>query len=115
MLIKIKDIQGDDGLWGAGLLDRNAYKQPETSGSAFFVYAMAYAINEGIIDKNLFRQTVDKAWIALCSHINPDGCFAGTQPVGDSPIKYDENHSRPYGVGAFLLAASEMYKLQDNK
>lgn len=113
MLAKIKEIQGKDGLWGAGILDRNAHKQAETSGSAFFVYGMAYAINNGIVERSAFEPTAEKAWIALGKYITPDGCFTGIQPIGDSPVKYDENYSMPYGVGAFLLAASEMYKLQE--
>lgn len=112
MCIKIKDIQGEDGLWGAGILDRDAHKQAETSGSAFFVYGMAYAINKGIVESDSFGPVVEKAWKALCTYVQPDGRFTGIQPIGDSPVKYDENYTMPYGVGAFLQAAGEMYKLQ---
>jgi unsaturated rhamnogalacturonyl hydrolase len=113
MCVKLKDIQGQDGLWHSGLLDSVAHKQDETSGSAFFVYGMAYALNEGIVDKEAFNPAVVKAWTALCSYVKPDGCFTGIQPIGDSPVVFDENYSMPYGVGAFLQAASEMYKLQE--
>ena len=112
MLAKVKEIQGNDGLWGAGMLDRDTHKQAETSGSAFFVYGMAYALNEGILEKTDFNPVVQKAWEGLCAHVKSDGRFTGIQPIGDSPVKYDENYTMPYGVGAFLLAASEMYKLQ---
>lgn len=95
------------------MLDRNVLKQAETSGSAFFVYGMAYAMNEGIVEKADFNPAVQKAWEALCTHVKSDGRFTGIQPVGSSPVKYDENYTMPYGVGAFLLAASEMYKLQE--
>jgi len=111
MCTKIKEIQGEDGLWGAGILDRDAHKQAETSGSAFFVYGIAYAINEGIVDTKEFSPVVEKAWKALCTFVQPDGRFTGNQPIGDSPVKYDENYTMPYGVGAFLLAASEIYTL----
>jgi len=113
MCTKIKEIQGEDGLWGAGILDREAHQQAETSGSAFFVYGMAYAINEGIVETKEFSPAVEKAWKALCTFVQPDGRFGGTQPIGDSPVKYDENYTMPYGVGAFLLAASEIYRLSD--
>jgi unsaturated rhamnogalacturonyl hydrolase len=111
MCTKLKDIQGQDGLWHSGLLDPVSHKQVETSGSAFFVYGMAYAVNEGIVGKEAFGNSVTKAWNALCTYVKPDGRFTGIQPVGDSPIVYDDNFSMPYGVGAFLLAASEMYRL----
>jgi rhamnogalacturonyl hydrolase YesR len=111
MCIKLKEIQGADSLWHAGLLDPVTHNQVETSGSAFFVYGMAYAINQGIVETEAFSPVVKKAWEALCTYVKPDGCFTGTQPIGDSPVKYDENYTMPYGVGAFLLAASEMYQL----
>jgi unsaturated rhamnogalacturonyl hydrolase len=111
MLTRIIEIQGLDGLWGAGLLDREAHNQAETSGSAFFVYGMAYAINNGIVERSAFEPAVIKAWTALCKFVKTDGRFTGTQPIGDSPVKYNEDYTMPYGVGAFLLAASEVYKL----
>jgi rhamnogalacturonyl hydrolase YesR len=114
MCNKIREVQGEDGLWGAGMLDRNAHKQAETSGSAFFLYGMAYAINHGIVDKDVFIPVVEKTWNALCNYVKPDGRFTGIQPIGDSPAKYNEDYSMPYGVGAFLLAASEMYELLEN-
>jgi rhamnogalacturonyl hydrolase YesR len=111
MCTKIKDIQDQNGLWHPGLLDPVAHKQVETSGSAFFVYAIAYAVNNGIVDRTVFTPVLEKSWTALCSYVKPDGRFTGIQPIGDSPVKYEENYTMPYGVGAFLLAASEMYKL----
>jgi unsaturated rhamnogalacturonyl hydrolase len=33
------------------------------------------------------------------------------QPVGSTPVVFDENHTEPYGVGAFLLAGSEINRL----
>ena len=86
-------------------------KQAETSGSAFFIYGIAYAMNHGIVDKDTFSPVVEKAWKALCNYVKPDGRFTGIQPIGDSPVKYNENYTMPYGVGAFLLVASEMYQL----
>jgi rhamnogalacturonyl hydrolase YesR len=112
MCIKLRDIQGQDGLWHSGLLDPAAHRQAETSGSAFFISGMAYALNQGIVEEAAFGPVVEKGWIALCSYVKPDGRFTGIQPIGDSPVVYDESYTMPYGVGAFLLAASEMYRLQ---
>ena len=111
MCKRIVEIQGKDGLWGAGLLDRDEHPQAETSGSAFFVYGLAYGINEGILDRAIYEQATIKAWKALKTFVNEDGNFTGVQPIGDSPRKYDKNNSMPYGVGAFLLASSEMYRM----
>jgi unsaturated rhamnogalacturonyl hydrolase len=111
MSTRIAEIQCEDGLWRAGLLDTVAHLQPETSGSAFFVYGMAYAINQGIIEKETFTPVVEKAYSALTGFIEENGKFYGIQPIGDKPVNYDNKNSMPYGVGAFLLASSEMYKL----
>ena len=54
-----------------------------------------------------------KAWWSLCGYVKEDGKFTGVQPIADSPGKYDESYTMPYGVGSFLLAGSEMYKLVD--
>lgn len=108
---RIAEIQCSDGLWRAGLLDTVAHTQAETSGSAFFVYALAYAINQGIIDAATYIPVVDKAYLALTVYVDEDGMYFGIQPIGDSPVNYNRKNSMPYGVGAFLLASSEMYKL----
>jgi len=111
MCTKIKEIQGTDSLWHAGLLDQKTHMQPETSGSAFFVYGISYAINQGIIDKSSFMPVIEKSWPALCEFVKSNGCYTGIQPIGDSPVKYNQNCSMPYGVGAFLLAGSQVYQL----
>lgn len=111
MCIKLAEIQDNKGLWHSGLLDQEAHRQAETSGSAFFVYGMAYGVNNRILDKKTFLPVIRKAWKALTGYVMPDGRFTGIQPIGDSPVKYDSTYTMPYGVGAFLLASSEMYKL----
>jgi rhamnogalacturonyl hydrolase YesR len=108
---KVVKIQGEDGLWGGGLLDRKAHPQAETSGSAFFVYGLAYGINEGILDKATYMPATIKAWKALETFVTKEGMFTGIQPIGDAPVKYNKNNSMPYGVGAFLLASSEVYRM----
>ncbi len=72
--------------WAAGLLDTVAHLQPETSGSAFFVYGMAYAINQGIIEKETFTPVVEKAYLALTGFIEENGKFYGIQPISDKPV-----------------------------
>ena len=108
---RLAELQGDDGLWRAGLLDPAAFINPETSGSGFFIYALAYGVNQKLLERDKFKPIVDKAWNALCSHVEKDGRLGGVQPIGDSPVKFNAKSSLPYGVGALLLAGSEMYKL----
>jgi unsaturated rhamnogalacturonyl hydrolase len=102
---------GSDGLWRPGLLDENAYPLPKTSGSAFFTYALAWRMNEGVVDASLYRPVVEKAWKELLSHIYADGRLGCVQPVGAAPNSYKPTSSYTYGVGAFLLAGSEVHRL----
>jgi rhamnogalacturonyl hydrolase YesR len=103
-------VQGKDGLWRPGLLDPNAYTLPEVSGSAFIVYAMAYGVNEKILDRKTYWPAVHKAWAGLLTHVYADGRLGCIQPVGHAPDAFAETSSYVYGVGAYLLAGSEIYR-----
>jgi rhamnogalacturonyl hydrolase YesR len=111
MAEKIASLQGTDGLWRAGLLDQADYKLPENSGSAFFAYGFAYGINSGLLDKRKYKPVAEKAWKGLLSHVYEDGRLGCIQPVGAAPGAFTETSSYVYGVGAYLLAGSELYRL----
>ncbi len=111
MSAAIAAIQGSDGLWRTGLLDPESYPLPENSGSAFFTYAMAWGINHGILDRSIYEPVVAKAWKGLLLHIYSDGRFGCIQSVGDAPGEFKPTSSYVYGVGAFLLAGSEVDRL----
>ena len=108
MAERIASIQGKDGLWRSGLLDPAAYKLPEVSGSAFFVYSMAWGINQGILDRAKYQPVVERAWAGMLTHIYADGRLGSIQPIDGAPGKFKPSASYVYGVGGFLLAASEM-------
>jgi rhamnogalacturonyl hydrolase YesR len=110
MAAETLSIQGKDGLWRPGLLDADAYPLPEISGSAFIAYAMAYGVNEGILDRATYWPAVEKAWAGMLNHVYADGRLGCIQPVGAAPGAYTESTSYVYGVGAFLLAGSEIYR-----
>jgi unsaturated rhamnogalacturonyl hydrolase len=111
MAAAVAPLQGKDGLWRMGLLDEDAYPLPENSGSAFFAYAFAWGVNEGILDRQTYQPVVEKAWAGLLTHIYADGRLGSIQPVGGAPGAYTETSSYVYGVGAFLLAGSEIYRM----
>jgi rhamnogalacturonyl hydrolase YesR len=103
-------VQGQDGLWRPGLLDPDSYPLPEVSGSAFITYALAYGVNEGILDRKTYEPMVHKAWQGLLTHVYADGRLGCIQPVGAAPGAFTETSSYVYGVGAYLLAGSEIYR-----
>jgi rhamnogalacturonyl hydrolase YesR len=112
MAEKIISLQQDDGLWRASLLDPNSYPGGEASGSGFFTYALAWGINNGILDKDKYLPSVKKAWIGLNSLIQPDGRVGWVQPIGADPRQnFSAESWEVYGTGAFLLAGSEVIKL----
>ena len=103
--------QRADGLWSAGLLDPVNHPMAETSGTALITYGLAYGINEGMLDRNVYEPHVEKAWQGLVAHIYADGRLGAIQPVGDSPGKFKPTSSYVYGMGGFLLAGSEIYRM----
>jgi unsaturated rhamnogalacturonyl hydrolase len=110
MSAEMLSIQSQDGLWRPGLLDADSYPLPEISGSAFITYAMAYGVNQGILDRATYWPAVQKAWAGMLSHVYADGRLGCIQPVGAAPGAYTETSSYVYGVSAYLLAGSEIYR-----
>ena len=115
MAAKVAAIQSTDGLWRSGLLDPDAYELPEVSGSAFFTYAIAYGINEHILDRATYLPVVEKSWKGMLTHIYADGRLGSIQPIDGQPGKFKPSASYVYGVGGFLLAGSEMHRLAAGK
>ena len=115
MCRRIAELQNSDGFWHASLLDSDSYPSPETSCSGFFVYALAYGINERLLPKEQFLPIVTSGWRALLSAVEKDGKLGYVQPVGADPKNVTREMSEVYGPGAFLLAGTEIYRmLQDS-
>jgi rhamnogalacturonyl hydrolase YesR len=110
MASTIADIQHDNGLWSVSLLAKEAYPAPETSGSSFMVYGLAWGMNNGHLDGDTFGPVVSRGWAALVDAVGADGKLGWVQPVGAAPDSVYETDSHLYGVGAFLLAASEVLR-----
>jgi len=107
---RILALQQPDGLWRSSLLDPGSYPLKETSGSGFYVYALAWGVNGGLLDRATFEPAVIRGWTALAACVDADGKLTHVQPVGADPKRFPEDSTEPYGVGAFLLAGSEVYR-----
>jgi rhamnogalacturonyl hydrolase YesR len=103
--------QQDDGLWRSSLLDPVNYPLKETSGTAFHAFGLAWGVNQGLLDRAKFQPAVLKAWTALTDCVQPDGKLTHVQPIGADPKKFDPNATEVYGIGALLLAGSEVHRL----
>lgn len=112
---ELVSLQGRDGFWYASLLDPGSYPSPETSATALITYALAYGINNELLDKEYYLSITEKAWDALVSSVDQEGKLGWVQPIGADPKKVTKEMTAVYGVGAFLLAGTEMYKLTSIK
>lgn len=113
MAARILSLQQEDGLWRASLLDPASYPGGEVSGSGFFCYALAWGINNKLLDKKAYFPAVKKAWIELVKCVNEEGRVGWVQPIGADPRKnFNEDSWEVYGTGALLLAGSEVIKLK---
>jgi len=112
MAERIAELQQEDGLWRSSLLDPDSYPGGEASGSGFYTFALAWGINNGILDTEKYLTVVRKAWIGLNTLLQADGHVGWCQPIGADPRKNFTSESwEVYGTGAFLLAGSEVIKL----
>ncbi|WP_022824740.1 glycoside hydrolase family 88/105 protein [Hymenobacter norwichensis] len=113
MSARLIQLQQPDGLWRSSLLDPAAYPGGEASGSGFDCYALAWGINQGILDKATYLPAVQKAWIGLNKCVSPEGRVGWVQPIGADPRRdFSAESWEVYGTGAFLLAGSEVIKLK---
>ncbi len=114
MAEKIAAVQGEDGYWRSSLLDSASRPNPETSGTGFFVYGLAWGINSGLLDRARYEPAVRRGWVAIVQAVQPDGMLGWVQRIGDQPGATTANTTEVYGVGALLLAGSAVYALASN-
>jgi rhamnogalacturonyl hydrolase YesR len=112
-------LQRNDGFWNASLRDSTNFGGKELTGTSLFVYGMAWGIRKGYLDKKVYLPVVLKAWNSLikdCVHENGMLGFVqstGKQPSDGQPLAYDKIPDfEDYGLGCFLLAGTEIYKLK---
>jgi rhamnogalacturonyl hydrolase YesR len=110
MAQRIAGLQAPDGYWRASLLDPDSRPTPETSGTGFFTYALAWGVNTGLLGRDLER-AVRRSWAALVRGVQPGGMLGYVQRVGAEPGDTGPDETEIYGAGALLLAGSEVYRL----
>jgi len=119
MCAAILPLQRADGFWNVSLADSSHFGGKELSGTSLFVYGFAWGINNGLLDRKTFRPATIKAWEALVKDCVHDNGFlgyvqgTGKEPKDGQPVSYDNVPDfEDYGLGAFLLGGSEVYKLK---
>lgn len=119
MLSALPAIQREDGYWNVSLHDPNHFGGKEVSGTSLFIYGMAWGINNGVVDKKTYLPVILKAWNAMAKEVvHPNGKLGyvqgtGKEPKDGQPVGYDKTPDfEDYGLGCFLLAGTEIYKLK---
>ena len=112
-------LQRPDGFWNASLHDSTHFGGKELTGTGLFAYGMAWGINNGWLDKKAYLPAVVKAWNAMANEcVHEDGVLGfvqgtGKEPKDGQPVTYTSKPDfEDYGLGCFLLAGSEVYKLK---
>ena len=113
MASKLLALQSVDGFWHASLLDPDSYPNPEMSATAFFVYGMAWGVNNGYLDKATYLPAIVKGWKSMVTSVWPDGKVGFIQPIGADPKSVTKEMTEVYGVGGFLMAGTEITRLID--
>jgi rhamnogalacturonyl hydrolase YesR len=115
----IKAAQQPEGYWTRSMLDSAHAPGPETSGTAFFTYGLLWGINNGYLKEKEYGPVVQKSWNYLTkTALQESGKVGYVQPIGERAIPgqvVDQNSTSNFGVGAFLLAACEMYRYLDGR
>ena len=114
----LKKVQREDGYWNVSLHDPDNYGGKELTGTSMFIYGMAYGVNNGLLDRAEYAPVIYKAWNAMVSEsLHPNGFLGyvqgtGKEPKEAQPVTYErEPDFDDYGLGAFLMAGAEIYKM----
>ena len=114
----VMKCQQKQGYWTRSMLDPDQAEGPETSGTAFFTYGLLWGVNHGMLDKEVCKPVIDKAWNYLTTvALQADGSVGYVQPIGEKAIKGQQlgaANTANFGTGAFLLAACEKARYDDN-
>lgn len=115
MAAALLPAQQAGGYWTRSLLDPAHAPGPETSGTAFFTYGLLWGINHGLLPRAQYLPAAQRGWMYLSTFaLQPDGKLGYVQPIGHKAIPgqiLDQDSTADFGVGAFLLAGSEMLRL----
>ncbi len=119
MATALKTAQQEEGYWSRSLLDLQHAPGYETSGTAFFLYGYLWGINNGLLAEKDHLAVVERGWRYLThTALQENGVVGYVQPIGE---RADQHHNvgpettADFGVGAFLLAASEMVRYSTAK
>jgi len=111
MAARLKALQRPDGFWSPSLLADPAASPPESSGTGFFVYGLAYGVGAGLLPRAEYEPAIRAGWAALAGALDPDGRVGWVQQIGDRPQDVLAADTELYGAAAFVMAAAAVSDL----
>ena len=111
MAAEIAERQGSDGFWRANLDDAADVPNPESSGTGFFCFGLAWGINHYVLARKRYEPAVRKAYAALAGAVSPEGKVQWGQQVDARPNPAAKDSTHEYVTGTFLLASGEVYRM----
>lgn len=114
----IVESQQPEGYWSRSMLDPKQAPGYETSGTAFFTKGLLWGLNNNYLKEEKYKTAAISAWEYLVNiALQDNGRVGYVQPIGERADQHVVNSetTADFGVGAFLLAAVEMYKYIENQ
>jgi unsaturated rhamnogalacturonyl hydrolase len=117
MAAALQQAQRSDGFWNVSLADPNDHGGPESTGTALFMYGMAWGVRTGLLDAPSFGPTIAKAWCALTRAVHGNGALgyaqgSGSKPASGQPVTLDSVPDyADFPLGCLLLGGSEVWRL----
>jgi unsaturated rhamnogalacturonyl hydrolase len=114
--------QRKDGFWNVSLHDASNFGGKETTGTSLFVYGFAWGSRNGYLNEREFAPAARKAWHGIMSHAVQSNGFlgyvqgTGKEPKDGQPVsKSSMPNFEDFGLGCFLLAGAEMWRMERGK
>ncbi len=111
--------QRSDYYWNVSLHDESNFGGKEMSGTALFIYGMAWGVNKGYLPASKYCPIIYATWDAMVKDcLHKDGFLGfvqgtGKQPSDSQPVTYDKAPDfDDYGLGCFLLAGCEIMRMK---
>lgn len=111
-------LQREDLFWNCSLADPTDFGGKEVTGTSLFIYGYAWCVNHGILPEDQYRPLIENTWRAMVKEcVHEDGFLGyqqgtGIEPKASQPTLYDKLPDfDDFGIGCFLLCASEVYKM----
>ena len=79
---------------------------------------VVWGVRNEILDKDIYLPVIQKTWKALSAVVHPNGFLGyvqgtGKEPKDGQPVTYESMPNfEDFGLGCFLLAGSEVYRLK---